>query len=97
MNSEERNEIRKGFKIEWLLQIITLVFLVGVGYANLETVGALAEENKEKIEQEDQRSQEIEKKLVRIETRQERIAEDVDEVQDKLDAILTEVRKRNEE
>lgn len=96
MNEQEENQIKNGIKIEWVLQIITLVFLIGVGWANLDSVEALADENKEKIEAEEVRAQEIEKKLVRIETKQERIAEDVKEVQEKLDVILEAVRTKEE-
>ena len=63
----------------------------------LSQVQAVAEENKAKIELENARSQEIEKKLVRIETKQELIAEDVDDVQDKLDTILEAIRERHGE
>ena len=63
----------------------------------LSQVQAVAEENKAKIELESARSQEIEKKLVRIETKQELIAEDVDDVQDKLDTILEAIRERHGE
>ena len=80
-----------------ILQIAAIIFLAGGGWMTLSQVQAVAEENKEKIEIEIARSQEIEKKLVRIETKQELIAEDVDDVQDKLDTILEAIRERHGE
>ena len=80
-----------------ILQIAAIDFLAGGGWMTLSQVQAVAEENKAKIELESARSQEIEKKLVRIETKQELIAEDVDDVQDKLDTILEAIRERHGE
>ena len=80
-----------------ILQIAAIIFLAGGGWMTLSQVQAVAEENKAKIELENARSQEIEKKLVRIETKQELIAEDVDDVQDKLDTILEAIRERHGE
>ena len=79
-----------------LLQVIAVVFLAGGGWMTLSQVQAIADDNRTKIEEEQERSQEIEKKLVRIETKQEQIAEDVDEVQEKLDTILEAVLERHE-
>ena len=79
-----------------LLQVIAVGFLAGGGGMTLSQVQAIADDNRTKIEEEQERSQEIEKKLVRIETKQEQIAEDVDKVQDKLDTILEAVLERHE-
>jgi hypothetical protein len=90
------DEIRTSFKIEWVLQIVTIVFLIGVGWANISSIGALAEENKEKIEKEEETIQEIEKKLVAIEITQEDIKEDLEEQDKKLDKILEKLEEEEE-
>jgi uncharacterized protein YoxC len=91
-------EIKKSesFWHKYALQIAIIVFMAGGGWITLANVQALAEDNKTEIEKEQERAQEIEKKLVRIETKQEQIAEDVDEVQEKLDAILEAVRRKED-
>ena len=89
------SEIKKSesFWSKYVFQIAIIVFIAGGGWMTLSNVAALAEDNKTEIVNEKTRAQEIEKKLVRIETKQERLAADVDEVQKKLDMILDAVRK----
>jgi outer membrane murein-binding lipoprotein Lpp len=64
---------------KYLLQLITLVFLAGGGWMTLSNVQALADENKAKIEQAATSTATIEKKLVRIETTQEQMKQQLDE------------------
>ncbi len=78
------------------LQMLIIIFIAGGGWVNLSNVSALAQENKEEIEAEADRAQEIEKKLIRIEVKQEALAEDVDDVQETLDKILDAVKKLEE-
>lgn len=58
---------------KYVLQLITIVFLAGGGWMTLNTVQALAEDNKEAITTETEKTNEIDKKLVRIETTQEQM------------------------
>ena len=83
----------ESFFNKYALQIIIMIFIAGGGWITLQNVDALAQENKESIEEEKARSQEIEKKLIRIETQQEQISKDVEENQQTLKAILNAVQK----
>jgi len=58
---------------KYLIQMITIVFLAGGGWMTLDSVKALAEENKAAISEEHEDVAEIDKKLVRIETKQEQM------------------------
>lgn len=82
------------------IQLLTLVFLAGGGWVTLDSVKAVAEENKEAIEAESQEADAVKEKLIRIEITQEHIKDDLEEAKelaeensDKLDAILQELRK----
>lgn len=86
----------ESFFNKYALQIVIMIFIAGGGWITLQNVDALAQENKESIEQEKSRAQEIEKKLVRIETQQEQISKDVEENQETLKAILNAVQKLND-
>jgi len=77
----------------YFLQFIILVFLAGGGWMTLDSVKALADENKNKIELQEKRDDEVDKKLTRIETIQERVVVELDEQDKKLDEILEELRK----
>jgi len=87
----------ESFWHKYILQIVLIVFVAGGGWVTLSNVKALADENKSEIVAEKDRAQDIEKKLVRIETKQEALADDVDEVQEKLDKILEAVNKLEKE
>lgn len=87
----------ESFFNKYVLQIALMVFIAGGGWITLENVDALAQENKEAISEEKERAQEIEKKLVRIEVKQEQISKELEENQQKLDAILQAVQKINRE
>jgi len=87
----------ESFWHKYILQIVLIVFVAGGGWVTLSNVQALADENKTEILAEKDRAQDIEKKLVRIETKQEALAEDVDKVQEKLDKILEAVNKLEKE
>ena len=87
----------ESFWHKYILQIVLIVFVAGGGWVTLSNVQALADENKSEIVAEKVRAQDIEKKLVRIETKQEALAEDVDKVQEKLDKILEAVNKLEKE
>ena len=80
---------------KYLFQLITIAFLAGGGWLTLDSVKAMAEDNEAAIEHETQKTNEIDKKLVRIETTQEQIkrelekaAKTAEENQRKLDQIL---------
>ena len=90
---QHNREMRAGFKMEWLLQIITIVFLAGGGFVTLDNVKALAEENKEDIAEDKKTVAAIEKKLVAIEVKQEDIKEDLEEQDKKLDKILEKLER----
>jgi len=87
----------ESFWHKYILQIVLIVFVAGGGWVTLSNVQALADENKSEIVAEKVRAQDIEKKLVRIETKQEALADDVDKVQEKLDKILEAVNKLEKE
>jgi len=63
---------------KYILQLITIVFLAGGGWMTLNSVQALAEDNKEAITTEAEKTNEIDKKLVRIETTQEQMKAQLD-------------------
>ena len=76
-------------------QILTLIFLAGGGWTTLQSVNALAEDNKQEIAKEVEKTNNIDKKLVRIETTQEQMKKQLEEAADtakenqrKLDQIL---------
>lgn len=80
---------------KYVFQIITIAFLAGGGWLTLDSVQALAEDNKEAIEAEAKKTNDIDKKLIRIETTQEQMKRQLDEAartakenQRKLDQIL---------
>ena len=80
---------------KYIFQLITIVFLAGGGWITLDSVQALAEDNKEAISEEHTKSVEIDKKLVRIETTQEQMKKQLEEASNtaeansrKLDKIL---------
>ena len=79
---------------KYLVQLLTLIFLAGGGWVTLSNVNALAEDNKARITEQEDRDNEVEKKLVRIEVRQEQIKEDIKEMQETNRQILDEVRKK---
>jgi Tfp pilus assembly protein PilN len=58
---------------KYFIQVVMLVFLAGGGWMTLDSVSALAQENKEAIAEEHEDVAEIDKKLVRIETKQEQM------------------------
>jgi len=77
----------------YFLQFIILVFLTGGGWMTLDSVKAMAEGNQNKIELQEKRDDEVDKKLERITVTQEHIKEELDEQDEKLDEILEELRK----
>ena len=98
-NDEQVEQLNKVAKAEqpmqkYLIQLLTLIFLAGGGWVTLSNVNALAEDNKARIEEQESRDNEVEKKLVRIEVRQEQIKEDIKEMQETNRQILDEVRKK---
>lgn len=60
----------------------------------LSNVDALAQDNKKEIVAAKQSQVEVEKKLVRIETRQEQIKEDLSEQKEMLKEILNKVNEK---
>ena len=80
---------------KYVFQIITIAFLAGGGWLTLDSVKALAEDNKEAIMAEHEKTNEIDKKLIRIETTQEQMRKQLEQAartaqenQRKLDQIL---------
>jgi len=63
---------------KYFIQLIMLVFVAGGGWMTLDSVKALAEENKEAIAEENKEVADIDKKLVRIETTQEQMKEQLE-------------------
>jgi hypothetical protein len=93
------NDIHRSesFFHKYIFQIITLIFLAGGGWITLNNVEALAQDNKEQIEEDQEVTRGINEKVIRIETKQEAIENQVEENGDKLDQILEELRKRDRE
>jgi len=80
---------------KYIVQLIVLIFIAGGGWVTLANVNALAEDNKQAIESEANKTAEIDKKLVRIETTQEQMKKQLEQAartaqenQRKLDQIL---------
>ena len=80
---------------KYVFQLITIAFLAGGGWLTLDSVKALAEDNKQSIEAEHEKTNEIDKKLIRIETTQEQMRKQLEQAartaqenQRKLDQIL---------
>jgi len=80
---------------KYIVQLIVLIFIAGGGWVTLANVNALAEDNKQAIESEAQKTNEIDKKLIRIETTQEQMKKQLEQAartaqenQRKLDQIL---------
>lgn len=108
--SEERmerqvEEIHKKeqFWHKYVFQIILLIFVAGGGWVTLDNVQALAEENKQQIAKEKEDTNAIKEDIITIRVTQEYIKRDLElakevakENSDKLDAILNELRKRDD-
>jgi len=80
---------------KYIVQLIVLIFVAGGGWVTLSNVNALAEDNKQAIVDEAAKTNEIDKKLVRIETTQEQMKKQLEQAartaqenQRKLDQIL---------
>lgn len=80
---------------KYIIQLVLLVFVAGGGWVTLQSVTAMAEDNKQAIQDEAAKTNAIDKKLIRIETTQEQMKKQLEEAartaqenQRKLDQIL---------
>lgn len=87
----------ESFWQKYAIQLIMLVFIAGGGWVTLSEVKALAEENKEKIEQQEDADEDQKIRLTRIETRQEQLIRDVAEQKEISREILREIREQKDE
>lgn len=93
---------REQFWQKYIFQIIIIIFMAGGGWITLSNVQALAEDNKEAIEEAKEEANDVTEKLARIETKQEYIQRDLEQAKEvaranseKLDRILEELRKED--
>jgi len=77
----------------YFLQFIILVFIAGGAWITLDNVEAMAEDNRDKIELQEKRDDDVDKKLERITVTQEHIKEELDDQGEILDEILKELRE----
>jgi hypothetical protein len=86
---------------KYILQLITLVFIAGGGWVTLDSLGDTVATNETKIEEQDIRDREIDRRIDRIDQNQEHMKEgqdelkqDVKDIDNKIDLILDELRKQ---
>lgn len=88
---------KESFVQKYVFQLLAIIFVAGGGWMTLDNVKALAEDNKEAIEQQEQDTGDVKEKLARIETTQEHIKDELEEQKELTQEVLREIRKLGED
>lgn len=80
---------------KYIVQVATLIFIIGGGWTSLNYVMAQAQDNKDKIEEVQKEAKEVAVDIGEIKNEQKNLSKDVEKLDSKLDKILEELRKDN--
>lgn len=81
---------------KYIFQLIAIVFIAGGGWMTLSNVQALAEDNKDAIQEQERENDLITEKLARIEVTQQHIKDELDEQKELTKEVLEAIKELKE-